>query len=355
MGKHLGERGNSMENFWIDKKVLVTGASGFIGSWLTEELVARGADVTAFVNKSDPLGIEAIKHLKLKIIDGNILDKDKVAEAVAGKDYVFHLAAATQVLHVIRYPREAIDVNVDGTANVLDALRNNSNAFLIFASTDKVYGEPIRVPIDEMHPLVGKSVYDATKIGADRLVKAYGITYGVKYAIIRCSNIYGGRDANILRIIPEFILNVLDGKPPVIRGSGEHIRDYMHVGDAVNAYLTVAENQDVSNSEEFNFGTGRPTKVIDLTKLLIKTMGKDMQPVTLGSESHKSEISQQYLDSSKAEKTLGWKPKISLEEGLKMTAEWYAENPWWRAVMKNVSDYYSADSIRPRVSFEVSE
>src|SRR3989344_3103601 len=108
-----GERGISMENFWAGKKVLVTGASGFIGSWLTEELVARGADVTAFVNKSDPLGVEAIKHLEnLKVVDGNILDKDKVAEAVAGKDYVFHLAAATQVLHVIKHPREAVDVNI---------------------------------------------------------------------------------------------------------------------------------------------------------------------------------------------------------------------------------------------------
>jgi len=336
-----GERGISMENFWAGKKVLVTGASGFIGSWLTEELVARGADVTAFVNKSDPLGVEAIKHLEnLKVVDGNILDKDKVAEAVAGKDYVFHLAAATQVLHVIKHPREAVDVNIDGTANILDALRNNSKTFLVFASTDKVYGEPIKVPIDESHPLVGKSVYDATKIGADRLVKAYGTTYGTGSVIVRCANIYGGRDANILRVIPDFVLNILDGKPPVIRGSGEHIRDFMHVSDAVSAYLTVAEKQNISNGQEFNFGTGRPMKVIDLTKMLIKIIGKDLQPVVMGSKSHQSEILHQYLDSSKAEKMLGWKPKVNLEDGLKMTAEWYAQNSWWRAVMQNFSEYY---------------
>lgn len=329
-----------MENFWIGKKVLVTGASGFIGSWLAEELVARGADVTAFVNKSDPLGIEAIKHLELNIIDGNILDKDKVAEAVAGKDYVFHLAAATQVLHVIKHPREAVDVNIDGTANVLDALRNNPKTFLVFASTDKVYGEPIKVPIDESHPLVGKSVYDATKIGADRLVKAYGITYGVRSAIIRCSNIYGGRDANLLRIVPEFVLSILDGKPPIIRGSGEHIRDFMHVSDAVNAYLTVAEKQNVSNGEEFNFGTGRPMKVTDITRMLIKSMGRNMEPIVSGNKSHQSEINSQYLDSRKAERLLGWKPTVELEDGLKMTADWYAQNSWWREIMKRFSDYY---------------
>ncbi len=330
-----------MNNFWTDKKVLVTGASGFIGSWLTEELVARGADVTAFVNKSDPFGVEAVKHIKnLKIIDGNILDKGKVSEAVTGKDYVFHLAAVTQVLHVIKHPREAVDVNVGGTANVLDALRNNPKTFLVFASTDKVYGEPIKLPIDEMHPLVGKSIYDATKIAADRLVKAYGITYGIRSCIVRCANIYGGRDANVLRIIPDFVSSILDGKAPVIRGSGEHIRDFMHVSDAVSAYLTVAENQNISNGQEFNFGTGRPTKVIDLTKVLIKIMGKDLQPSVLGSKSHESEILHQYLDSSKAEKLLGWKPNVKLEDGLKMTAEWYEKNPWWRTVMKNFSDYY---------------
>ena len=338
--RHLGERGISMVNFWTDKKVLVTGASGFIGSWLTEELVARGADVTAFVNKADPLGVEAIRHLNLKIVDGNILDREKVFEAVSGKDYVFHLAAATQVLYVINNPRDAIDVNVDGTANILDAVRANTKTFLVFASTDKVYGEPIKLPIDELHPLVGKSVYDATKIAADRLVKAYGITYGVRSATIRCSNVYGGRDANILRVIPDFVMNILDGKAPVIRGSGEHIRDFMYVSDAVNAYLTVAEKQNVSNGHEFNFGTGRPMKVIDLTNMLIKIMGKDLKPVVMGNKSHQSEIDSQYLDSSKAEKLLGWKPKVELEEGLKTTADWYAQNSWWRTVMQNFSKYY---------------
>lgn len=334
---------------WKGVRVLVTGGTGFIGSWLTEALVSKGADVTVLVKTGDPIGISSLKHLakKIKISKGDINDLKSVTKALKNQELVFHLAAITQVLYAIKNPFEALRTNIGGTMNVLEAIRNNNaENFLIFASTDKVYGEPQYLPIDEVHPLSSKSPYDATKLAADRLVYAYHLTYGLRSSIVRWSNTYGGRDSNILRAGPDFITTVINKKPPVVRGHGRHVRDFMYVSDAVDGILAVAENSKVSNGETFNLGTGKPLTVEEFARLVIKlSAAKDVLLPIILNKPTPGEIEKQYLSYKKAKEKLGWQPKVNLEEGVKLTIKWYTENQWWQDVIKKVGSFYDVSKI----------
>lgn len=330
---------------WKYKKVAITGATGFIGSWLTEDLVTRGAEVTILVRKDSPRGIRVLGKYadKVKIIYGDVREYDTIRSFVSDKDYIFHLAAITQVLYSTTHPVDTFNIDANGTLNILEAIRaSSSQPFLIFQSTDKVYGEPNYVPIDERCGLSSKSPYDASKIAADRLVNSYFTSYGLKGTILRPSNVIGGRDANIWRAVPDFVLSIINNKPPTIRGNGKHIRDYTYVSDTVAAIRLAAEKQTKSNGEVFNIGTGKPTSVLDLSNLLIEVSGmkRKMKPVLMNKNTP-SEIYKQYLTSAKARKLLGWVPKVSLKEGLKKTFEWYIQNPWWLSVIKDVEKYYS--------------
>lgn len=334
---------------WNDRRVLVTGATGFIGSWLTESLVEKGANVTVLVKKGDPLSHGGITKFsdKLKIIYSDIRDSEGVKSAVKDQEVVFHLAAITQVPYVVKHPVESAEVDIFGAINILEAARNsNQDAFIVYASTDKVYGEPKYVPIDENHSLIAKSPYDASKLAADRMTYAYYATYGLKSAITRWSNTIGGRDANILRAVPDFVTSIHEGNPPTIRYSGNNIRDFIFVTDAVDGMLATVENQNVSTGEAFNLGTGRPTTIFNLANLLIKMMGFEnkMSPVILN-KPEPGEIKAQYLSSEKAGKLLKWSPKISLEEGLRLSIKWYWENKWWFEIMNNVSSFYGLRTV----------
>lgn len=332
-----------MINFWKGKKILITGATGFIGSWLTEALVKKGANVTILVKKDDPFEVDAVKHLKkdIKIIYGDIRNRELLEKIVKKFEVLCHLAASTQVLHMIKNPEEGLSVNLWGTFNVLEGMRKSkSKPFLIYVSTDKVYGEPVYLPIKEDHPLSAKSPYDASKVAADRLVHAYRHTYGINATILRWSNAYGGRDANLLRVIPDFVNSVIDGKPLVIRGSGEHIRDFLYVEDVVRAILLAGENQERTNGEVFNLGVNKPISVKDLANLVIKITGhKHANPVILG-KATPGEIDRQYLAYEKAKEMLGWEPSVNLETGLTMTLGWYEKNSWWKKVMARVTKFY---------------
>ena len=337
------------KDFWTSKKVLVTGSNAFIGSWLTETLVREGANVTAFVKENEIIGTESIDHLKpgIRIIKGDILNREDIKKSIEGNEIVFHLAAITQVLYSIKNPVETVNVNVNGTLNLLEEMRKNKgDQFLIFASTDKVYGEPKYNPIDEDHTLSSKSPYDASKLAADRLVNSYNISYGVKSSIVRWSNTYGGRDSNILRTVPDFITSLINNRPPVIRGDGKNVRDYMHVSDAVNGILTVAEKYKVSNAQSFNLGTGKPTSLKDLAELIIKLFGKKekMKPVIRGKKTS-GEINIQYLSSKKAKRILQWQSEIKLKKGLIDTIDWYKKNTEWQKVMKRSEQFYKKQMI----------
>ncbi len=271
-----------MKDFWQSKKVLITGATGFIGSWLTEALLEKGADITVLVNKNDCFGEEAIKHLRknIKIVYGDIKNKELIEKIVKNKEILFHLAAITQVLYSIKNPAETMAVNSGGTLNILEAIKKeNSNQFLVYVSTDKVYGEPKYLPLDENHPLSAKSPYDASKVSADRSVSVFNQAFGVKATILRWANTYGGRDANLLRAVPDFLTSIIDNRPLVIRGDGEHIRDFLYVSDVVNALLLAGEKQSLSNGQVFNLGTTKQTSIKKLADLVIKISDYKEKPI----------------------------------------------------------------------------
>ncbi len=332
------------ENFWSDRRVLITGATGFIGSWLTEDLISKGASVSVFVRK-DSFGTDAVKHLesKLKIFYGDITQKDTITPAISDQEIIFHLAAYSQVLHSIENPSEAFLVNATGTLNLLEEVRkNNSNSIFVFASTDKVYGEPKHLPIDELHTLSAKSPYDASKLAADRLTYSYYTSYGMNCTISRWSNTIGGRDANILRAVPDFVTSLLNNKPPTIRRTGEDVRDYMYVTDAIHGIELLAEEINLTKGQAFNLGTEKPMKLIELCKLILKTMGlgNKFQPTILGKQIP-GEIDKQYLSAKKSREVTKWNPEVTLEEGIKKSIEWYSQNRWWEEVMKRVANAHA--------------
>ena len=321
----------------------VTGATGFIGSWLVEDLANKGASVTVLVKEDCPIGTESIAAVwdKLSVVFGDVCHLEPVKQLVQGQDVVFHLAALTQVLYSINKPTEAFEVNARGTLNVLEALRNEKGgAFLVHVSTDKVYGEPRYLPIDEEHPLSSKSPYDSAKLAAESLVGSYRATYGIESTILRFSNTIGGRDSNSLRSVPDFVTSVLGGEQPVIRGDGSHVRDYLYVADTVRGLLLAAQKRDRSNGEAFNLGTGRPTSVSQLAHAVVALSYKSSLAPIAKNKPTVGEISQQYLVSAKAANLLGWEPQVGLEEGLQQTIKWYAENPEWKSVMQRVKSYY---------------
>ncbi len=334
---------------WDEKSVLVTGATGFIGSWLTESLVSKNASVSVFVKKDDPFGLHSIKHLKdkVKIFYGDIRDVNSLKDAIKNQEIVFHLAAVTQVIQSKMDPRETFEVNALGTLNVLESIRASANnPFLVHMSTDKVYGEPKFVPITEDHPLLAKSPYDASKVAAEKLVSSYNSTYDIYAGTARPSNNIGGRDANILRAVPNFVIALINNKSPTLRGNGKHVRDYIYVGDTVNGLLKIAETANKSNGEAFNFGTGRPTTSLELANMMINLVNpnNNLTPVILGEELI-GEIDVQYLSYEKAKNVLEWEPTVKLEEALMRAISWYKENAKWQEIMRTVAYNFGISSL----------
>ncbi|MBU2560310.1 GDP-mannose 4,6-dehydratase, partial [archaeon] len=259
------------------------------------------------------------------IVSGDITDLATV-ERIFNEYEVntcFHLAAQALVGVANRSPLSTFESNIKGTWNVLEAARN-SKTFegMVVASSDKAYGEHENLPYTEEFCLNALHPYDASKACADILARTYFNTYGLSVAVTRCANIYGGGDLNFSRIIPDTIQSILSDKPPIIRSDGTPVRDYMYIADAVGAYLTLAEKLGKVKGEAFNFGTNSPIGVSELVDKIIKISGKThLRPIIKGEA--KGEINMQYLKSEKAANLLGWKPKYSLEEGLKETIAWY--------------------------------
>lgn len=332
-----------MSESFSGARVLVTGAGGFIGSWLTEALIDEGADVSTLIHDG-PIGDAGISHVKdkVKYLYGDITKPETLKGCFKDQELVFHLAALTQVLHSFGRENKFMEVNEKGTFNVLEAARRSKSLeFLVFSSTDKVYGEPKKLPIDETHPLSPKSPYDASKLAGDRLVESYHKYYGMPTARTRWSNTIGGRDVNILRAVPDFVTSIMNGRPPTIRGDGRQVRDYIYVTDAVSGMLAVARAR--AKGEAFNLGTERPTSVLEMANLVIEKMGMSgkMEPAILG-KNNPGEIDRQYLSTKKAREKLGWSPKVSLEDGVAMATKWYVEHPEWYNVMLRVKKYWDS-------------
>ena len=313
---------------WKGMNVLVTGADGFIGSHVAKTLIDKGAEVTTIVRdikKTSNIDILNIKK-KINIMHGNLINFEHCERALNEYDieFCFHIAAQTIVRRANRSPLSTFESNIKGTWNILEACRiSKTIKGLIIASSDKAYGQQKKLPYREDSPLNGYFPYDASKVCAEILARCYFMSYKLPLAITRNANTYGPADMNLSRIIPDTITRLIGNEQPVIRSDGTPERDYMYIKDAVNAYLTIAENlhrKDVLG-EAFNFGTNKPISVLKLYKKIIKLMVKNIKPKILGEA--KNEIDKQYLDSSKAKRILKWEPKYNLDSGLRETIDWY--------------------------------
>lgn len=319
-------------SFWTERRVLVTGATGMVGSWVIKDLVARGASVVAFVLDDDPQSEfyrSGTVH-QVHVVNGQLEDFRAVERAIVAHeiDTVIHLGAQAIVSVAYRSPLATFETNVRGTWNLLEACRLHPDLVksVVVASSDKAYGEQVQLPYTEEMPLAGRQPYEVSKSCADLISQAYYHTYRLPVAIARCGNIYGGGDLNWSRIVPGTIRSLLRGESPVLRSDGQFIRDYIYVKDVSSAYLRLAESISAPEimGESFNFSPQSQVMVIEIVDMLRRlAQCEHIQPTILNSA--QGEIRNQYLSSAKAERLLHWKPAYDLERGLSETLGWYGE------------------------------
>lgn len=317
-------------SFWKGRRILVTGATGIIGSWLVKELLARGAYVVALVLDADPQSelyrSEDIR--RIGVVNGALEDFWALERAINEHetDTVFHLGAQTIVGTAHRFPLPTFESNVRGTYNLLEACRIHSRLVqrVVIASSDKAYGEQPVLPYSEEMNLNGRHPYEVSKTCADLIAQAYHHTYGLPVAIARCGNVYGGGDLNWSRIVPGTIRALLHGEQPVIRSDGTYVRDYAYVKDVALAYLRLAERVDHESVKggAFNFSSESPVTVLQLVGRIQELMGCTHLSPVIRNEA-RGEIRQQYLSAAKARALLGWRAMFTLEEGLRETIDWY--------------------------------
>jgi CDP-glucose 4,6-dehydratase len=319
-------------------RALVSGAHGFVGSHLARALLQRDYDVRVLDRPAPRLadvGGERRSGLDLlgirdevELAEADLRDAEAVAAAVEGSDSVFHLAAQTIVGVARDSPLETFEVNVQGAWNVFEACRVHAVGGVVFASSDKAYGSSPELPYREDFPLRAVYPYDASKAAADTIARSYATAYGLPLAVTRFANVYGGGDLNFSRLIPETVIALLDGRAPVIRSDGSPERDFLHVDDAVSAYLAIAGAlDDGAVGEAFNAGGERPHSVREVVELIAAAAGAGIEPDFRGQGNPDGEIDRQYVDSAKLRELTGWRPRVALEDGLRTTLDWYRGHP----------------------------
>ena len=320
-----------MSVFWRDRPVLVTGATGLLGGCLVRQLNEGGADVVCIVRDWVPQSEVVRSRLidRVKTVRGDVRDRD-LLERVLGEyeiDTVIHLAAQTIVGIANRNPVSTFETNILGTWTLLEACRRSPAVKqIVVASSDKAYGDHDKLPYTEEAALQGRHPYDVSKSCADLIAQSYGATFGVRVAITRCGNFYGGGDLNWNRIVPGTIRAVLRGERPIIRSDGQYIRDYFYAEDGALANMLLAErltsNPDL-RGQAFNFSNETQIGVLELVQQILTMMHSSLQPDIRGEATN--EIRHQYLSAAKAREVLGWRPQFTLEEGLRRTIGWYRE------------------------------
>lgn len=320
------------DSFWNRKRVLVTGASGMVGSWLVKELLVGGAHVAVLVRDSDPQS-ELFRSGDIRacnVVNGRLEDFWSLERAVNEHDIdtVFHLGAQTIVGTANRFPLPTFEANIRGTYNLLEACRLHRGLVqrVIVASSDKAYGDQEQLPYREDAPLTGRHPYDVSKSCADLIAQSYHQTFDLPVAIARCGNVYGGGDLNWSRIVPGTICEFLRSRPVVLRSDGTFVRDYLYVKDAVRGYLRLAECLgDVRvRGGGFNFSNESPVTVLEIVGVLQKLMAcEHLRPII--ENSARAEIRNQYLSAAKARELLHWVPQYELQSGLGETIAWYRE------------------------------
>jgi CDP-glucose 4,6-dehydratase len=318
----------SNETFWENKNILITGCTGLLGSWLTESLISKNANVIGLVRDSVPKSRFYQSNIRNKVISvrGEI-ENYFLLERIINEyeiDTVFHLAAQTIVTLANRNPVSTFKANIEGTWNILEACRRAPIVSrIVVASSDKAYGDQPVLPYNEKTPLEGRHPYDVSKSCADLICRAYFETYDLPVCVTRCGNFYGAGDLNFNRIIPGTIQSVFHHQRPVIRSDGSPKRDYFYIRDGVEAYLHLAEkmNNKKIRGEAFNFSTESPYTVLEIVQKIIDMMGSDLKPDLLNQVTN--EIQDQYLSAKKAKKMLNWESKYTLDAGLNETIAWY--------------------------------
>ena len=317
------------EGFWTDRSVLITGATGLVGSWLTRRLAECGASVTCIIRdwvpQSELVRTRTIE--KVKVVRGDVRDRE-LFERVIGEhevEAVIHLAAQTIVGIANRNPLSTFETNIQGTWNLLEACRRfPAIKAIVIASSDKAYGDQELLPYSETTPLAGQHPYDVSKSCADLIAQAYATSYKLPVVITRCGNFYGGGDLNWNRIVSGTIRSLFRGHAPVIRSDGLFVRDYFYVEDGAAAYTMLAE-QLIRDPElrghAFNFSNEIQITVLDLVRRISRLMNKDIDPLVLNQATN--EIRHQYLSAEKARRMLGWSPLFTLDQGLQATVRWY--------------------------------
>jgi dTDP-glucose 4,6-dehydratase len=314
---------------WKGRKVLVTGAGGFIGSHLAERLAVLGADVRAFVRYTSTgrwgwLDQSPVKA-DLEVVLGDIRDFFSVREAMQGREIVFHLAALIGIPYSYHAPQSYLHTNIEGTLNVLQGARELETERVICTSTSEVYGTAQYVPIDENHPLQGQSPYSASKIAADKLAESYFRSFETPVAVVRPFNTYGPRQS-ARAVIPTIITQALSGTE-VRLGSLTPTRDFNFVADIVEGFVAAAGSREAVG-QVINLGTGIEISVQKLASILGDLLGKKLSLVAEEQRIRpdNSEVERLCADATKARTLLGWKPQINLQEGLRQTIAWIEPN-----------------------------
>jgi CDP-glucose 4,6-dehydratase len=312
------------------KQVLITGATGFVGAHVTEEVLSQGAKVTALINEFSKNSLFSQRGLLQGVnpVVGSLLDYDLLEKTIRENkiDTVLHIAAIAIEGVAFQNPRLAFEVNVRGTYNLLEAARVNRVKKVVVASSDKAYGSHETLPYRETFPLVGKHPYDVSKSCADLIAQAYAHSFGIPIAIGRYGNIFGPGDMNLSRLIPGTLLRLYKGESPLVKvhPQGPFTRDFLYIRDVVRSYFSMIEGLDdpKNHGQAFNFALFGNWKVETIVGILQKVTGTEEISVNRVPASH-GEIKDQHVSNEKAEKMLNWKPHYPLEEALRETAQWY--------------------------------
>jgi NAD dependent epimerase/dehydratase len=310
------------------KNVVVTGACGFIGSHLAEELVRRGASVKALA-LYDARGsrgwldsIDPELANEMQIISGDIRDAEQMRRLIQPGDTVFHLAALIGIPYSYIAPRSYVQTNIEGTLNILEAAKDAGDARVLNMSTSEVYGSALRVPIDEDHPLQGQSPYSASKIGAEKMTESYIKSFELPATIVRAFNTFGPRQSP-RAVIATILMQLMSGKTQLLLGNLETTRDFNYVADTVEGLIRLAEC-DAAIGQTVNIGTGHEISILELAQTACRVTGQPAEILEMQDRIRPaaSEVQRLCADNRRLRELTGWAPPARLEHGLRETAQW---------------------------------